>query len=399
MPSSPARLPHVTETRRGDRLWLYYRRGGRRWPLPGPEGSALFLEAYGRIHASYGTLKADTPKGTPGTVDAAVTLYLSSADYRSLGARTQGDYRRTLDAFRGAFGPLHLADLDVAWWETLRDRYAAAPIAWNNLRARMRDVIRIYRKRHPDLAPTNPLLEVDRLAVPESDQNRAWPPDVLAQVLAAATPNFRALLLGYLLTAQRGGDVTRWRRDQYDESTRILTQRQQKTRRALPLHVPELLAEAIASQPIMHPDSVFCSPRGRPWTLGNAQETLARLLQQLGLDRYTLHGLRATGPTALKRQGVENRVLRELTGHTSDRNLEIYLRGAGGYDMRRQAADRLEAIFDPLVSQAETGANQRRFAGVTGRAATKARAQLPTEVTTANPPTPTRRRDRAKTGG
>lgn len=387
MPSS--RLPHVERVSRAGKLWLYYRRGGRRWPLPGPEGSALFLEAYGRIHASYAALRGETPKGTPGTVDAAITLYLSSADYRRLGARTQADYRRTLDAFRGAFGPLHLADLDIAWWETLRDRYAAAPVAWNNLRSRMRDVYALTRKRHPEMVPHHPLLEVRRLGVAESDQNRAWPAEVLRRVLAAATPNFRALLLGYLLTAQRGGDVTRWRWDQVDEEARTITQRQRKTGRALPLHIPELLAEAIASQPVRHPERVFCSPRGRAWTLGNAQETLARLLQQLGLDRHTLHGLRATGPTVLKKAGIENRVLRELTGHTSDRTLEVYLRGAGGYDMRRQAADRLEAIFDPLVTETASAANRRRFAGVTGRAAAKARRGLPTELPTANPrPTP-----------
>lgn len=384
MPLPQGRLPHVTETRRGDRVWLYYRRGGRRWPLPGPEGSAVFLEAYGRIHSSWGAMQGDTPRGTPGTVDAAVTLYLGTADYLRLAAGTRADYRRTLDAFREAFGPLYLADLDVAWWETLRDRYASAPIAWNNLRSRMRDVMAVYRKRHPELVPHHPLLEVKRLAVPESDQNRAWPADVLKAVLGGATPNFRALLIGYLLTAQRGGDVTRWRWEQLDGSDRTLSHRQRKTGRALPLHVPELLAEAIEQQPVRHPEFVFCSPRGRPWTLGNAQETLARLLEHLNLGRYTLHGLRATGPTLLKKQGVENRVLRELTGHTSDRNLEIYLRGAGGYDMRRQAADRLEAIFDPLVSEVEPAANQRRFAGLTGRAAAKARSQLPTGVTTAN---------------
>lgn len=376
-------LPHVLRVKRGASTWLYYRRGGRRWPLPGPEGSALYLDAYNRIHASYGTLRAATPAGTPGTVDAAVIAYLQCADYQQLATRTQRDYRATLDGFRTAFGPLHLAQLDLAWWEALRDKYAGQPIAWNNLRARMREVIARYRRLHRDLCPENPLMEVKRLPVRQSDQNRAWPPEVLRAVLTAATPAFRGLLIAYLLTAQRGGDVTAWTRDQYGEAERIIRFRQRKTGRAMELHVPELLAEAIAAQPTHrargHEAYLFASPRGRRWTLGNAQETLARLLATLGMDRYTLHGLRATGPTALKRRGVENRPLRELTGHRSDATLEVYLRGAGGYEMRRQAADMLEAIYDDVVTGAAAAGNQRRYAGTTGRAARRVQTEVQTD--------------------
>ena len=374
------RLPHVQSVTRGDSTWLYYRRAGRRWPLPGPEGSALFLDAYHRIHGAWGTLRAETPAGTPGSVEAAIIAYLRSADYQQLAAATQRDYRRVLDAFRTAFGPLYLSDLTLAWWEDLRDKHAGAPIAWNALRARMRDVIARYRKRHPELVPSNPLLEVARLPVPESDQNKAWPAEVLHAVLAAATPNFRALLVAYLLTAQRGGDVTAWRRDQLDQAAGIIQMRQRKGGKAHPMPVPALLADAIEAQPIRHAERLLCSPRGKPWTLANAQETLARLLRDLGLPRYTLHGLRATGPTALKQaRHVENRILRELTGHTSDRNLEVYLRGAGGFDMRRDAVEMLQTLFAPAIGAAELAGNTRRFAGVTGRA-----ARVATEVATGN---------------
>jgi hypothetical protein len=382
MTTSPAgaRLRHVKAVTRGDSTWLYYRRGGRQWPLPGPEGSTAFLAEYHRIHAAYGRLRAETPAGVPGTIDAAVTLYLGSADFRSLRATTQRDYRRVLDQFRGAFGPLHLADLDLGWWDRMRDKHVSAPQAWNNIRSRMREVVALYRRRHPELVPANPLAEVKRLAVAQSDQNRAWPAELLGRVLAAATPDFRALLIGYLLTTQRGGDVTTWRWDQYDEAAGLLTMRQRKTGRALVLHVQDLLAAAIATQRGRHPERIFATPRGRPWKLPNAQETLARLLAQLGEGRYTLHGLRATGPTALERAGMERRHIRDITGHESDRTLEIYLRGAGGFVGRRRAAEALQAIFAPVLEDAATDANARRFSGVTGRAARR----LATDVETGN---------------
>jgi integrase len=301
-------------------------------------------------------------------VDAAITLFLRRADFQHLAPASQRLYRHVLDRFRGAFGPLHLVDCDLGWWEDLRNRHARAPIAWNMLRQRMIEVIKLYRRLHPELLPTNPLLETARLPVPQSDRNRAWPLPVLRQVLQAATPNFRSLIIAYLLTAQRGGDVTGWRRDQYDAHARTITMRQQKTREAMILHVPELLAEAIAAQPAQHPTRLLCTPRGLPWKLANAQETLARLLAQLDLPRLTLHGLRATGPTELKRQGMDNRKLREITGHTSDATLEIYLRGAGGFEARHEVAEALQAVFDPVVAAAADG-KTRRFAGTTGRAA------------------------------
>lgn len=135
-----------------------------------------------------------------------------------------------------------------------------------------------------------------------------------------------------------------------------------------------------------HPERLFTTPRGKAWTTDNAQTSLARLLAQLGLPRYTLHELRAIGAVALKALGLENRAVRALTGHTSDQNLELYLRGVDHYPLARQAQEALEGQFSDLLAEAGTEANERSYSGVTGRAARKARAvgkpsanRLPTE--------------------
>lgn len=113
------------------------------------------------------------------------------------------------------------------------------------------------------------------------------------------------------------------------------------------------------------------SPRGKAWTLGNARETLVRLLEQPGLPRYTLHGLRATGPTALKMPGAENRALRTLTGHTSDRMPEIYLRGVEAYPLVRAMGERFEQTFGARLADADQLGKLRHASRVTGRAAAK----------------------------
>jgi hypothetical protein len=276
-----------------------------------------------------------------------------------------------------------LADWTPPRIEALRRSYAPDPDAgtpgrpaeWNALRSRMISVTNEYRLHHPEACAANRWKESRRLKVPKSRAHRPWPPAVLREVMLGATPEFRALLIGYLLTAQRGGDVTAFGPGQYDAARRTLNLVQEKTETPVLLHVPDHLARVLAAMQGRRADRLFVTPRGQRWTTGNAQETLARLLAHLALPRYTLHGLRATGPVALKMLGFENRAIRTLTGHTSDRNLEIYLQGVEGYPLAKAAQEALAGAFGELLEEvlASPEAYERRFAGVTGRAARKAR--------------------------
>ncbi|HVB68004.1 MAG TPA: hypothetical protein VNE67_09135 [Acetobacteraceae bacterium] len=377
--TSSTLFPYLERTRgAGGQIYLYYRRRGRRVPLPGPEGSTEFAAAW---HAADTRFEQRLRPETSGqSVHDAITEYLDGADYRQLAASSRSDYRRTLDRFRAQFGRLRLADLDEAWIEDLRRRADAAPIAWNALRSRMIEVVRHWRRQHPGVLAANLWEASRRLKVPRSSAHRPWPPDVLLAVMRAATPEFRALLTGYLLTAQRGGDVTHFAPDRYDAARRTLDLAQEKTDEPLRLHVTDSLARVLEAMRGRCAGRLFVTPRGRAWTTANAQETLATLRRVLRLPRYTLHGLRATGPVALKMLGFENRAIRALTGHTNDRNLELYLRGVQHYPLARAAQEALEAQFAELLNAAETGANRRRFSGTTGKAARRLRSQSPVEA-------------------
>ncbi|HLJ05886.1 MAG TPA: hypothetical protein VKT26_06420, partial [Acetobacteraceae bacterium] len=102
------------------------------------------------------------------------------------------------------------------------------------------------------------------------------------------------------------------------------------------------------------------------------EETLLSLRARLGLPRYTLHGLRKTAVSAGKMLGIENRRLRALSGHDSDRNLEIYLDGLDEHAMAREVQTAIDAHFAPVLAKSKEGANTRRFSGITGRAAANA---------------------------
>ena len=83
-----SRLPYVVEVsgRTADQRYLYYRRAGRRVPLPQPEGSAAFLDAYATAEAMFRVRGVRDGR----TVHDAIGAYLSSADFQQHARATSG---------------------------------------------------------------------------------------------------------------------------------------------------------------------------------------------------------------------------------------------------------------------------------------------------------------------
>lgn len=265
-----------------------------------------------------------------------------------------------------------MVEMTDAWVADLRDALKEDPIRWNTIRSRMSDVFIRWRRASGEQSLQNPWREVRRLAVGDSDQNRPWPDDVLAAVLKAATAEFRSLVVTLLLTSQRLGDACQMQPDAYAAGPKTLTFRQEKTKAKMVIHVPEFLAGTLESMAGRRPDRLLVTPRGKGWTPSNAQETLATLRTVLDIGRYTLHGLRATGPVALIGLGFSPEEIIRLTGHTDVSGLRPYLRGVDRHSMAVPLQEALGGRFSEVLEQASGGGNARKFSGVTGRAAAKA---------------------------
>ena len=125
---SPARLPHVEVNRSGGKIYLYYRRGETRLPLPPPEGGAAFLAEYDRVHTVYASPQSPWALHSVGH---AITSYLDSADYKTLKPKTRKNYRDRLDFMRDRIGHVYIADIDIPWTERARDKMDADPYRWN----------------------------------------------------------------------------------------------------------------------------------------------------------------------------------------------------------------------------------------------------------------------------
>jgi integrase len=112
---------------------------------------------------------------------------------------------------------------------------------------------------------------------------------------------------------------------------------------------------AYCSGPIAASDACHRADTGDTWEDGAAggvvTTTLKRLLERLALPRYTLHGLRSTGPSALRERGMGNAHLRAVTGHTTDSNLEVYLRHTARAPLAEEALKAMGDVFAKLLIQ------------------------------------------------
>ena len=180
------------------------------------------------------------------------------------------------------------------------------------------------------------------------------------------------MIVTLLLTSQRLADTCRMTPDAYVAAARTLTFTQGKTQARMVIHVPAFLAGTFETMAGRRSDRLLVTPRGKAWTTGNAQETLATLRGTLDTGRYTLHGLRATGPVALVGLGFSPEEIIRLTGHTDVSGLRPYLRGVDKHSSAIPLQEALGGRFSDVLEAASDGGNARKFSGLTGRAAAKA---------------------------
>ena len=353
------------------KTYLYYRRGGERVQLPGPEGSAAFLNAYLEIHTKH---VGQQSSSAIHTIKAAIVWFMAPdrLEWLAFKPATQRYYKRLLETVRSNAGHLPMADIDDHWVYGLKKKIGGKPQVWNKTRQLMATIWQEYGVVNRIDLPKNPWRESRRIKEAESEQNRKWPVEIINAIFSEATPEFRGVLIACLLTSQRIGDVVNLRDNDYDPTTRKWRFQQGKTEKWMTLTVGDMLAESFEATRGRVSGYLLCTPRGVRWTKARAEETLLSIRDRLGLGQYTLHGLRSTGPSAARQNGVSLQVLMALTGHTTEKSLRVYLRGVDDEPFAAQAAEHLEAIFKPVLEAINVGANMNSTSGRTGKAAAAA---------------------------
>ena len=132
-----ARLLKYIETvpKESGRIYFYFRRRGKRTPLPGLYGSPEFLTAYWALRngAAEAKLEIGAGRTVPGTVNATIAAFYKSHTFTKNEPITQATDRNILEAFRVPHGDKRIGLLEQRHVEAMIAEKAGKPSAQRNL--------------------------------------------------------------------------------------------------------------------------------------------------------------------------------------------------------------------------------------------------------------------------
>jgi integrase len=299
----PLKYAHAFRDRHGY-LGHYFRKGGRRSPLPGLVGSEEFMAAYAAALAAVTNVPPEigADRTKPGTIDALVVSYYRSAQWTGLGADTQRTRRPYIERFREKHGDKRVALL-------ARPHIEAMMAAIANIYARrywLQAIKPLLQSAVPLTLKVNPA-EGARVKIPKTRGWHTWRDEEISQYRAYwPLGTQQRLVMEFALEAvSRRAEVVRLG-PQHVRNGRIRIERVPGSK-AVDIPVTPELQAACDAMPKGHLLYVVNS-RGRPWSRDGLGNEFAKWATEAGLPaNCRLHGLKKGGMRRLAESG--------LTGH------------------------------------------------------------------------------------
>jgi integrase len=351
---------HAFRDRHG-RVRHYFRRGGKRIPLPGLPGSAEFMATYEAALANMTMRKEIGASRTkPGTVNAAIVGYYQSLAYRELAPGTQRMRRGILERFRTECGDFRVSIMPQKF---IAQRLSCmGPGAARNWRKTLHGLLEFAVAEN--FRVDNPVTGI-KLPKHRTDGHHSWTDAEIAQYQAHYPIGTRERLAFELLlcTAQRRSDVVRMGPQHMRGDALHVRQDKTGAQLVIPIH-PDLRA-ALSVMRATHPASssrairpltFITSKSGRSFS-GNDFSTLFRTwCDAAGLPRRcTSHGLRKATARRLAEEGATTHQIAAITGHRSLGEVQRYTRAA---DQARLAKEAMDLISPKTEHQSGKPRNQ-----------------------------------------
>ena len=271
------------------------------------------------------------------SVSELVKAWHASPEWSAMKPSTRSDWNRYGQRIVEAWGDLEVRGIMPKPVIALRDRYASAPAAANNLLRCLSAMMHWAVPR--DWRSDNPCREVEKLQIGEGYQ--PWPLDVVAsareQLIAAGNDPLWWVLAFALYTGQRRGDVLamRWDALQCD----LITVRQEKTGKLLTIPLHRDLREIVATLP-KRAVSILATEAGQPWS-NERWKSAWRRQHPPAAARYVLHGLRKSVVVTLLEAGCTTAEVAPITGQSHDM-VEHYAKRVNQKKLARAAMTRWE---------------------------------------------------------
>ena len=330
---------HQTQTRQGatrpSAAYWFFRRNGQTWKLPGHPLTEEFVAEYQRLIALTAATKPDDAaidkrSYGPGTFGKLVSEYLVCGDYKQLKARTKAEYKRVLEDLQRSYGHRTVANIRRRHGRKMRDARADTPGAANTIVRMLKLVLNFAVEE--EWIETNPLARMSLLNVGEW---RAWTDAELEQFEKYWTPGAmerRAYVLA-LYTGQRKSDLlTMARAHRKAGFIRVV---QSKTGEELWIPEHKKLTAELGRGDIRHM-SLLTTTQGKAFYPVYFGAWFADAIDKAGLpEDCVLHGLRKTAARKLAEAGCSTLQIMSITGHTTSRMVDKYVKDA---DQKKQAS-------------------------------------------------------------
>lgn len=318
----------------------YYRRQGRRFPLPGKPGEPEFMRAYEDAAARFvGIQPAHSRIPLAGTWDALAVAYYRSPDFQTLRKTTQTTYRGIIDRWRGEHGAKRVAHLERRHVQEhmAKAMEVSGPHAANNLRNMLKALCRYAVEN--EWRRDDPTVSVRPIRA-KSAGFLSWSDEAIAtfeKKYPAGTREHLALTL-LLYTGQRRGDVVRMGRQHVSGDSIRVVQGKTGANLMIPMHAA--LRKAIADTPKTNL-TFLTTAFGKGFTAAGFGNIFRDWCDAAGLKGHSAHGLRKAAARRLAEAGCSALQIGAITGHKTLKEISRYTAAADQQRMARDAVDKL----------------------------------------------------------
>lgn len=273
------------------------------------------------------------------TMQHLLKRYRSSMRWRELSQATKRNYEKQMLIW-DAEGELPLKAITRPMLSAMRDDLLDTP--------GVASLFVGFTKMLLNFAVEEEMIEVNpalTLKKPKLGTIKRWPDDRIEEVIKGmplhiATPCMLALYLG-----QRLGDVLAMRWSDYKGATVVVKQEktgmdEADTSLEIPCH--SALQAFLDGLPREH-DLIAVNSRGKPW--GDTSNYSGRLREQLhrvGMEDYSIHGLRKSAANRLAEAGCSSKEIAAILGHKTLAMVELYTREVEQRQLAVAAIEKLE---------------------------------------------------------
>lgn len=333
-------LPYIHRFRDRHGHWrCYFRRNGKRVPLPAPD-QPEFMEAYQRALAAQEPAPAIGESRTkPGTVNAAIVGYLQSIAFVKLSDTTRKTYRGVLNRFRFQHGDKRIALLEQRHLTVILAGMIETPEAANLLVKVLRGLMAWcisegWRKDDP----TGGLKAIPT----RSDGFLTWDEAQVAQYRARHPLGTRARLALELLatTGLRRSDVVRLGRQHVKNG--VVSIKTQKTGSQVDIPVLPEMQVALDAMPPSASLTFLITEAGKSFTAAGFGQWFRHRCDEAGIAKgYAAHGMRKYAATQLAERGATAHQLMAWFGWKTLAEAETYTKTANRKKLALAAASLL----------------------------------------------------------